>query len=69
MADKPTVALDSEPARAMMDMLRRMAREQEAAFLVLTGDDKILGRFDRMAALRDGRIEAIGAAPVSPPTS
>jgi|GEM_PF-3472724 len=53
----------------MTDMLRRMAREQEAAILVVTHDGKIFGRFDRMAALRDGRIEAIGAAPVSPPTS
>lgn len=57
LADEPTAALDSERARVVMDLLRQVAREQEAAILVVTHDEKIYDRFDRMVSLRDGRIE------------
>lgn len=57
LADEPTAALDSERARVVMDLLRKVAREQQAAILVVTHDEKIFDRFDRMVALRDGRIE------------
>ncbi len=58
LADEPTAALDSERAQVVMDMLRRVAQEQSAAVLVVTHDDKIYPRFDRLVSLRDGRIEA-----------
>jgi putative ABC transport system ATP-binding protein len=58
LADEPTAALDSERARVVMDLLRRVAQERAAAVLVVTHDEKIFDRFDRMVALRDGRIEA-----------
>ncbi|PWS37405.1 ABC transporter [Falsiroseomonas bella] len=58
LADEPTAALDSERARVAMDLLRRVARERAAAVLVVTHDEKIFDRFDRMVALRDGRVEA-----------
>ena len=58
LADEPTAALDSERARVVMDLLRRVAQEQEAAVLVVTHDEKVFDRFDRMVSLRDGRIEA-----------
>ena len=57
LADEPTAALDSERARVVMDLLRQVAQEQRAAILVVTHDEKIFDRFDRMVALRDGRIE------------
>ncbi|HWT07767.1 MAG TPA: ABC transporter ATP-binding protein, partial [Roseomonas sp.] len=59
LADEPTAALDSERARVVMDLLRKVAQEQHAAILVVTHDEKIFDRFDRMVALRDGRIEAV----------
>ncbi len=59
LADEPTAALDSERARVVMDLLRHVARDQQAAVLVVTHDEKIFDRFDRMVALRDGRIEQI----------
>jgi putative ABC transport system ATP-binding protein len=61
LADEPTAALDSERARVVMDLLRQVAVEQAAAIIVVTHDEKIFDRFDRMIALRDGRIEATGA--------
>lgn len=57
LADEPTAALDSERARVVMDLLRQVAREQQAAVIVVTHDDKIFSRFDRLVSLRDGRIE------------
>ena len=59
LADEPTAALNSERAKVVMDLLGQVARERAAAVLVVTHDDKIFDRFDRMVALRDGRIEEI----------
>jgi putative ABC transport system ATP-binding protein len=56
LADEPTAALDSERARIVMDLLRRVARDREAAVLCVTHDEKIFDRFDRIFRLRDGRL-------------
>jgi putative ABC transport system ATP-binding protein len=45
-----------------MNLLRQVAREQAASVLVVTHDDKIFARFDRLVSLRDGRIEAEAVA-------
>ncbi len=42
-----------------MDLLRRVASDQQGAILVVTHDEKIFNRFDRIFHLRDGRLEAI----------
>jgi len=39
-----------------MDLLRKVAREQAAAILVVTHHEKIFVRFDRMFELRDGML-------------
>ena len=62
LADEPTAPLDSARAGAVMDLLRRIARDQQAAVLVVTHDETIFDRFDRLIAMRDGRIEAETAA-------
>lgn len=56
LADEPTAALDSERAGIVMDLLRKVAREQSAAVIVVTHDEKIFDRFDEMHVLRDGRL-------------
>ncbi len=56
LADEPTAALDSQRAGIVMDLLAKVAREQAAAILVVTHDDKILGRLDRVLNVRDGRL-------------
>ena len=58
LADEPTAALDSGRAGIVMDLLRKVAVEQAAAVLVVTHDEKVLDRFDRMFHLRDGRLAA-----------
>lgn len=57
LADEPTAALDSQRAGAVMDMLRKVATERQTAVIVVTHDEKIFDRFDRIYSLRDGAIE------------
>ena len=62
LADEPTAALDSKRAGIVMDLLRKVAVEQDAAIIAVTHDDKIFDRFDRIFNLRDGRLEATETA-------
>lgn len=57
LADEPTAALDSERAGIVMDLLKKVATEHDAAVIVVTHDDKIFSRLDRIYLLRDGRME------------
>ncbi len=63
LADEPTAALDSKRASIVMDLLRKVALEQQAAIIAVTHDDKIFDRFDRIYNLRDGRLDAVEAMP------
>lgn len=56
LADEPTAALDSQRAAIVMDLLRKVAREQNAAILVVTHDEKIFDRLDAIHQIRDGRL-------------
>ena len=56
LADEPTAALDSKRAQLVMDLLRKLAAEQEACILTVTHDEKIFDRFDRLIHLRDGKL-------------
>jgi len=57
LADEPTAALVSQRARIVMDLLRKVASEQQAAILAVTHDEKIFDRFDQIFHLRDGCLD------------
>lgn len=57
LADEPTAALDSKRAGIVMDLLRKLAAEQDACIVAVTHDEKIYDRFDRLFYLRDGVLE------------
>ncbi len=61
LADEPTAALDSKRAGIVMDLLRKLAVEQQAAIIAVTHDEKIFDRFDRIFHLRDGRLDNDGS--------
>ena len=63
LADEPTAALDSKRAQIVMDLLRKLAVDQNAAVIAVTHDEKIFDRFDRMFMLRDGRLDDIVRLP------
>jgi putative ABC transport system ATP-binding protein len=56
LADEPTAALDGQRAGIVMDLLRKVAVDQRATVVVVTHDEKIWDRFDRIFTLRDGAI-------------
>jgi putative ABC transport system ATP-binding protein len=58
LADEPTAALDSKRAGIVMDLMRRLAAEQDACIVAVTHDEKIYDRFDRLFLLRDGVLES-----------
>ncbi len=57
LADEPTAALDSKRAGIVMDLLRKVAVEQDAAIIAVTHDEKIFDRFDHIFSLRDGLLD------------
>jgi len=61
LADEPTAALDSKRAGIVMDLMRKLAMEQDAAIIAVTHDEKIFDRFDHIFELRDGRLESDAA--------
>ena len=56
LADEPTAALDGARAGLVMDLMRKLAIEQEACIVTVTHDEKIFDRFDRLIHLRDGHL-------------
>lgn len=56
LADEPTAALDSKRAGIVMDLMRKLAAEQDACIIAVTHDEKIYDRFDRLFHLRDGSL-------------
>jgi putative ABC transport system ATP-binding protein len=69
LADEPTAALDSKRAQIVMDLLRKLAVDQNAAVIAVTHDEKIFDRFDRMYMLRDGRLDDVVHLRLPTPTS
>ena len=70
LADEPTAPLDSERAGIVMDLLRRIALDHRAAIVVVTHDESIFNRFDRIFRLRDGRLVSVDTArPAMPEAS
>lgn len=65
LADEPTAALDSVRAAIVMDLLRKLATEQNAAVIAVTHDDKIFDRFDKLYHLRDGHLDHNDAGKVT----
>lgn len=56
LADEPTANLDSENARAIMDLMREMNRTRGTTFIFSTHDPMVMEYARRLAIVRDGRI-------------
>ena len=57
LADEPTAALDSRTGREVVELLRRLAREQSCAVLMVTHDPRIVDVADRLLEMEDGRLK------------
>lgn len=65
-ADEPTGNLDTRSGDEALDALERLRRESGAALLLVTHDDRIARRADRVVRMVDGRIVALEAAAEAP---
>ena len=59
LADEPTAALDKDSAGEVVGLLKRMGRARGTTTLLVTHDNRILDRADRILTLEDGRIVKI----------
>jgi putative ABC transport system ATP-binding protein len=57
LADEPTAALDSQRGRQVMELFRKVAREQKGAVIVVTHDHRALDIFDSIYDMEDGIIK------------
>lgn len=59
LADEPTAALDSKAGREVVELMQRLAREQQTTILMVTHDNRILDVADRILDMEDGRLVRI----------
>jgi lipoprotein-releasing system ATP-binding protein len=56
LADEPTGNLDSETTETIYSLMRRLNKEMDTTFLIVTHDRKVAEQTDRIIEIRDGRI-------------
>ncbi len=57
LADEPTANLDSHTGEAIIDLMRRVQREQHVSFVFSSHDPQVLAAADDAVRIRDGQIE------------
>jgi putative ABC transport system ATP-binding protein len=63
IADEPTANLDSETARMIIDLMRKLNEKEETTFIFSTHDQRLLDQVKRLVRLEDGRIVDGGTKP------
>ncbi|MDH5259436.1 MAG: ABC transporter ATP-binding protein [Gammaproteobacteria bacterium] len=58
LADEPTANLDSENASALLDIMHKLAKEEETTFIFSTHDLRVMERAERIITLQDGCIQS-----------
>ncbi|HVI51063.1 MAG TPA: ABC transporter ATP-binding protein [Candidatus Sulfotelmatobacter sp.] len=59
LGDEPTAALDSHTGRAVVELLRDLARREGRAVVVVTHDSRVGEVADRVISIVDGRIQSL----------
>ena len=59
LADEPTGNLDSKTGQEIINHMKALQQEMGTTIITVTHDDKMLIAADRMAWIRDGRLERI----------
>ena len=62
LADEPTAALDSATGREVVELLKRLAREQSCSVLMVTHDPRTTEWCDTVLQLEKGRLVEAGVA-------
>jgi ABC-type lipoprotein export system ATPase subunit len=56
LGDEPTGAVDSETSMELMALMRRLNREENVTFIIVSHDIDLASQADRMIRLKDGRV-------------
>lgn len=56
LADEPTASLDKKSGRDVVEIMQRLAKEQNCTILLVTHDHRILDIADRIIHMEDGRL-------------
>lgn len=56
LADEPTGNLDSETGTEVVDLLRKLNREENVAVIIITHDPEVAKMADRVVKMKDGEI-------------
>jgi len=59
LADEPTGNLDSNTGQEIIDYMKSLQQEMGTTIITVTHDDKMLTAADRVAWIRDGRLERV----------
>jgi putative ABC transport system ATP-binding protein len=59
LADEPTANLDTITGREIIDLIKRLNREQGVTVISATHDLKMLDVSDRVVDIRDGLVERV----------
>jgi putative ABC transport system ATP-binding protein len=62
LADEPTAALDKKSGRDVVEIMQNLAKQQGAAILLVTHDNRILDIADRIINMEDGQLTSIAVA-------
>jgi putative ABC transport system ATP-binding protein len=65
LADEPTGNLDTRSGKMVMELLARLHRELEITLVLVTHDEWIADRADRVLRLADGRLVNDSAGPMA----
>jgi putative ABC transport system ATP-binding protein len=66
LADEPTGNLDSQTGEQIVDLLLALNRERRSTLVLVTHDEALTRRADRVITLRDGRIVGDGRVALAP---
>jgi len=56
LADEPTAALDTANGKNVMELLKKLAMENNSAIMVVTHDSRMIEGFDRIYEIHDGHL-------------
>ena len=56
LLDEPTGAVDTETAQQLVDLLKRLNREEQVTVVIVTHDLDIASQATREIRLKDGRV-------------
>jgi len=66
LADEPTGNLDSHTAEGVVELMFSIQQQRNLAFLLVTHDERLAARCDRVVRMQDGRV--VGEAPATEAT-